>query len=127
MKVFTNEYLKIYYNRVKPTVIIKWLPENQSMSQVEISQALVTISQCIDAYPHRYMLFDFYEFNYWCCPELSSFFIQLQYKIDNGNIAVIMSNCFLGKLTLGKIFKTYPSLIVLNDRKDGALWLKRLV
>lgn len=127
MKVFTNEYLKIYYSQVKSTIIIKWLPQNQSMSQVEFRQALVTISQCIDAQPHRYTLFDFYEFNYRCCPELSSFFMQLQYQINNGNIAVIMSNCLLGKLTLKNILKTRPSLIVLSDRKEGAHWLRRLI
>jgi|BioPla2DNA2_1021312.scaffolds.fasta_scaffold04977_11 hypothetical protein len=127
MIVFTNEYLKIYYNRVKSTVIIKWLPENQSISQIEFYQALVTISQCIDAYPHRYMLLDFYEFSYWCCPELSSFFMQLQHSINNGNIAIILSNCLLGKLALKNILEIHPSLIVLSDRKEGAHWLRHLI
>ena len=125
-KIYKDEYSEICYICGGSLVILKWLPENRRMSELEFCKQLNVLVKIIEKYEPRIVYIDAFDFNY----PIFQCAVKLIYKmLDRATletIGFVNSQHLLGSVFIKRLvmrIQTEIRIIAFNSRKEGELWV----
>lgn len=64
IRIFVNDFCEIVFDKVKSTLIQKWLKVSRRMSDIEFSEQLDTLFSSIEVFEPEVLMIDAHNFNY---------------------------------------------------------------
>ncbi len=126
-KVITNEYIEIKYEPEIKAIVIKWLPENQCMSELEFHEQLNTLFTTAEVLKADKMLIDANDFSYPISQNSIKLIENYVNKSQIKTFGLVKSQHLLGKAAILRLISKIDShslnLKLFNDYETGQFWL----